>query len=201
MGINGYGLTLISGTHGAISGIESVSVGGIELAFDDVNSLESYTTGTATFTSGSAAVVGVGTAWSSDMIGRQIRRDNYATWYTIIAVADTTHLTLSATFGTTTGTAAYTILPSRLVESLPMGVRESPVDVTVTYSKTLYATLKAALEARTSSTWTLTDVEGSTHVGSGYVAAVSSLNLAADGHATFTLRLQPSTRWAFTAGS
>lgn len=198
MGINGYGLTLAGGTLGSFSGVEAVTVGGVELAFDEFSTIESYAVGTATFTNGSASVTGSDTAWTSDMAGRQIRRNNYATWYTIASVGGATSITLTAVFAGTNGSGAYTILPTRLVESLPMGVRESPIEVTLVYAKTLYDAMLGALAARTEDEWTLTDSGGSTHVGDGRVAKVGNIQFGADGHATFTVTLTPTTVWSFT---
>lgn len=201
MGINGYGLTLVGDTIGAFTGVESVTVGGVELAFDEVATVESHVEGTATFTSGSATVSGSGSGWTADMAGRRIRRNNDSTWYTIASVAGATSLTLTANFAASTGSGAYTILPSRLVESLPMGVRESPIEVTLVYVKALYDTLLTALAARTEDEWTLTDSGGSTHVGDGRIRSVGNVTFGSDGHAAFTVSIQPTTCWAFTAAA
>ena len=65
-----------------------------------------YVTGTITATSGSTAVVGSGTAFTSAMVGRWIKIAGR--WYQISAVADTTHLTLyKAAVGDASGTATH----------------------------------------------------------------------------------------------
>lgn len=53
-----------------------------------------YSAGTATFTSGSTAVTGVGTAWTQAMVGLQIRVGFSTPTYTITAVTDAGDLTL-----------------------------------------------------------------------------------------------------------
>ena len=79
-----------------------------------------YTTGTiVSIASGAAAVVGSGTAWTSQMVGRYIRitySDTANTgdglWYEIASVTDATHLTLTRNYGGTSisaGSSAYTI--------------------------------------------------------------------------------------------
>lgn len=88
---------------------------------------------------------------------------------------------------------------NRVGEHLPLGVEESPIEVTISYVKTLYNSLRNALLAQTSETWTLTDSGASTHVGTGYVASVSGKKLGTDGHAFYTVTLMPATKWAFTA--
>ena len=88
---------------------------------------------------------------------------------------------------------------NRITTNLPMTVREGTLEITMTYVKTIYATLHTALLAQTSDTWTITDAGGSTHAGLGVVAGLTSLNFDTDGHATYTLTVQPTTSWAFTA--
>lgn len=79
-----------------------------------------YTTGTiVSVASGGTAVVGSGTAWTAQMVGRYIRITYVDTantgdgvWYEISAVTDATHLTLTRAYGGTAiaaGSAAYTI--------------------------------------------------------------------------------------------
>jgi hypothetical protein len=84
-------------------------------------------TGTVTLTAGSATVVGSGTAWTSDMVGRQIRVAPELTWFWIAGVADATHLTLgdgnlSAVLwpGTTVSGQTYTIFQDQYL--LPANV-------------------------------------------------------------------------------
>lgn len=64
-----------------------------------------YSTGTATFTSGSATVTGSGTAWNSGMVGLWIyRTNNPGTVHRITAVASATSLTITPPY--TNATAA-----------------------------------------------------------------------------------------------
>jgi len=88
---------------------------------------------------------------------------------------------------------------NRIPTNLPMTVRESPIEITLTYAKANYAKLRTALKEQTSDTWTVTDSGGSTHAGLGYVAGVSGLNYDTDGHATYTVTVQPTTSWTYTA--
>lgn len=70
-----------------------------------------YSTGQVTLTLGSQAVVGVGTAWDSSFIGRQIRAGFSTGFYNISAVADPTHLTIDLPWGNQTLTnTGYSIL-------------------------------------------------------------------------------------------
>lgn len=80
---------------------------------------DKYTTGTATVTNGSNAVVGIGTTWTSAMIGRQFRIGLLTPIYDIIAVPSATSLTLSDVWGSTSQTSvgyqiylAYQIPPT-----------------------------------------------------------------------------------------
>lgn len=83
-------------------------------------SVADYTTGTITsIASGGTAVVGSGTSWTAQMVGRYIRftYSNTANtgdglWYEIAAVPTSTTMTLTRAYGGTSiaaGTAAYTI--------------------------------------------------------------------------------------------
>ena len=58
-----------------------------------------YATGTVTLTNSSAAVVGVGTAFTSAMVGRQLITGGSGPYYTISAVTDGTNLTLERVYG------------------------------------------------------------------------------------------------------
>lgn len=61
----------------------------------------------ASFTSGSTAVVGYGTAWTSSMAGNTIQANGQAGTYTVASVTDATHLTLSSNYTGTTGVYRY----------------------------------------------------------------------------------------------
>lgn len=66
-------------------------------------------TGTATFTSGSAAVVGVGTLFTTQLaVGMWVRPDSPVDgrWFQVLAIADNTHLTLASNFIGSTGSSA-----------------------------------------------------------------------------------------------
>lgn len=67
-----------------------------------------YNTGTISITGGTTAVVGVGTTFTSAMVGRFILLDGL--WYEIITFTDTTHITIGTDFtGTTLAASTYTI--------------------------------------------------------------------------------------------
>ncbi len=83
-------------------------------------SIDDYTTGTITsITNGAKALVGSGTTWTADMVGRFIRITQTTAagggdgfWYEIAAFTDATHITLVKPYQGTTlaaATAAYTI--------------------------------------------------------------------------------------------
>lgn len=73
-------------------------------------SAEDYTTGTITLTNGSATVTGSGTTFTSAMVGRWIKLDDYDEWYEISAFVSTTELTLRQAYqGITSAGASYTI--------------------------------------------------------------------------------------------
>lgn len=90
---------------------------------------------------------------------------------------------------------------NRVTENIPTVIRESPIEVTVTYAKAIYDSCRDQCIARTSDTFTLTDSESSTHVGSGYISNVSGTNEDAEGVAVFTLTLTPASSWTFTPAS
>lgn len=58
-----------------------------------------YSTGTVTIADGDTVVVGSGTTFTSDMVGRQIMLANQGVpWYDIIGFTDTTHITLDRAY-------------------------------------------------------------------------------------------------------
>lgn len=69
----------------------------------DASAGVAYTTGTATFETNNATVVGAGTAWVVAMENGVIKCDDDGIWYKIIDVADGTHLTLAAVYNETGG--------------------------------------------------------------------------------------------------
>ena len=201
MAISGYSTTLVGTSLGALTGVERVTSGGLELRFDEVAILDAYRTGTATFTTDSDEVSGTNTAWTSAMVGRKIQLDADATECVIKSVETTTALTLTANYSDTGGSGAYTIFASAITEHIPLGVQAPPVTVTFNYNKTVYDTVEGAVTARTEDTFTLTDGESSTEIGLARVASVGDKTLSSDGHARFTCTLQPTTYLEFTDGS
>jgi hypothetical protein len=200
MSISGYGLTLEGDALGALAGVKAITVGGLTVAVDEIATIDAYRTGHATFTTSSDQVSGENTVWTSAMAGRRIRLDADGTECTIESVESGTALTLTAAYSDTGGHGAYTILPSRIVENLPLRVREGPVQITFKYDKTVYDTLRDAALGQTEDEFTLTDVEGSTDVGDAVVTACGEMTLGSDGHAQFTVTLTPLTAWTFTEG-
>lgn len=77
-------------------------------------SLSDYTTGTVQVTNGSASVVGTGTSFNAGtMVGKRFRVSGTNEFYTVSAVADATHLTLSSNYtGSSASGAGYTIFTS-----------------------------------------------------------------------------------------
>lgn len=89
--------------------------------YDQTNNLPVYITpfyaaGTIATTSGAPGIVGTGTLWLANVkigdkisIGSATETAVAATWYTVLAVVDDTHITLSTNYvGTTAGGKAYT---------------------------------------------------------------------------------------------
>jgi len=87
---------------------------------------------------------------------------------------------------------------NRIPENLPTKVRESPMEVTFSYDKTTYSTLRTAAIARTEDTFTLTDAEASADAGLGFVTRVGDKGLDTEGDMVFTATLTPKTCWVFT---
>jgi hypothetical protein len=76
-----------------------------------------YTTGTVTITTGTGAVVGSGTTFTTAMVGRGFKATGHSKWYRVSAFTDTTHITIindsddevASYDGGTITSAAYTI--------------------------------------------------------------------------------------------
>ena len=102
------------------------------LGFRVVGATADYTTGTATFTNGSDQVVGAGGAsFAAAHVGRKIQLDADAVWHTISAVADATHLTLTANYSDTGGAGAYTIRATARLGIYKNGTNMYPGDLVV----------------------------------------------------------------------
>lgn len=77
-----------------------------------------YTTGTVTVTTGTGAVVGSGTTFTSGMVGKGFKATGHTKWYRVATFTDTTHITIendsddeasSYDGGTISGGSSYTI--------------------------------------------------------------------------------------------
>lgn len=74
---------------------------------------QSYTTGTATFTKGSAVVTGGGTTWVAGMVDGNIKADTDGVWCKILTIDGVGQLTLYNPYPGTGGVGlAYTMAPS-----------------------------------------------------------------------------------------
>lgn len=76
------------------------------LAETVVDTVDPYTTGTATATQGSATITGVGTTWTAAMVGRYIRIASDYTYYLITAVGGVTSLTIEVAYAPATQSLA-----------------------------------------------------------------------------------------------
>jgi len=81
------------------------------LQWGAIRTVATYTTGTAIVTNGSTTVTGVGTTWTSAMVGRKFRHADEAAYYRIASVTNTTTLVLEQAYqGDTDSTgSSYTI--------------------------------------------------------------------------------------------
>ncbi len=69
---------------------------------------DTYVTGTAAFTAGSATVTGTGTSWTAAQAGWLIKSNPAGLWYTVLSVQSPTSLTLSRT-AAASASGAYTM--------------------------------------------------------------------------------------------
>ena len=92
--------------HASSSAFDIVDVNGLpqvgDIATLTIGPINAYSAGTVSVTNGSSAVTGVGTAWTTSMVGSPIVIAGVAG--TISAVSSPTSLTLSANFTGSTGT-------------------------------------------------------------------------------------------------
>lgn len=63
-----------------------------------ITTIAPYSTGTATCTNGSASIVGIGTIWSSSMVGRKIQLQGDQAHYYILTVNTPTSITLAVPY-------------------------------------------------------------------------------------------------------
>lgn len=74
---------------------------------------QAYTTGTATFTNGSATVTGAGTTWVAAMEGGNIKSDTDGVWVKILSIDAVNQLTLYSPYPSTGGAGhSYTMAVS-----------------------------------------------------------------------------------------
>lgn len=92
------------GIHPIPSGVFTITLNGHMR--DTLRFNEDYTTGTISITQGSQAVVGVGTTFTVDMIGRYLKVNNDKYWYRISGFTDTTHITLETNYYSTSASGA-----------------------------------------------------------------------------------------------
>lgn len=82
----------------------------------------------ASFTNGSAAVTGYGTAWTSSLVGNTIQASGVTGTYTITAVTSPTTLTLSANFTGTTGVYRYLLAGPILLQETDLTLEFNPAN-------------------------------------------------------------------------
>lgn len=88
-----------------------------------------YTTGTIAVTNGSAAVVGTGTIWTAQMVGRSLRINDDAgdgMWYAVASFTDTTRITLENNYGGSTLTGQSYVMGE--LPDIPEEFHETLVD-------------------------------------------------------------------------
>jgi predicted CXXCH cytochrome family protein len=82
------------------------------------NYLDFYLHPAATFTNGSTTVTGVGTAWTTAMVGDTIQKSGDATTFTVASVQSATQLTLNTAYtGTTSGFPTRYLLAGKKVQT------------------------------------------------------------------------------------
>jgi len=69
-----------------------------QLKHDFFETVDEYTTGTVTFTNGSATVTGSSTVWTAAMVGRKIKNNSTNTVYIITAFASATSITIDQNY-------------------------------------------------------------------------------------------------------
>ena len=94
-----------------------------------------YNTGTATFTKGSATVVGVATVWTNAMVGREIKPVSEDSWWVITGWTNGTTITIASAFPYATQTNALYIIGTTHAKSLTTGLFGTPFDFSSLASK------------------------------------------------------------------
>jgi hypothetical protein len=77
--------------------------------FNGTGTTTNYITGTVVVTNGSTAIVGTGTTFTADMVGKVIRIGTDKKFYTIATFTDTTHITINTYTGTTASGLSFVI--------------------------------------------------------------------------------------------
>jgi len=83
----------------------------------------------------------------------------------------------------------------------PIGHVDGPITLLLHWDATLYAALRAMAYADdpTTDTFTITKTSMGTWSGAAYVTKVGSMTFGADRKPEFSVTLEPSTQWTYTA--
>lgn len=95
----------------------------------------------------------------------------------------------------------HTTLDSRHAKHKEGGHDDGPITATIEYDKTLYDALQTNSEAHAGDTWTYTDADGNTWIGSGFISNLGEITSGADDVNVFALEITPDTVWDHTASS
>lgn len=95
----------------------------------------------------------------------------------------------------------YVTLDARLSKNLKGAVTRGPITATVVMEKAIYEACEDASDEDDSESWTLTDANGNTWVGDGWMSNVGESRNTADGEVVFDIEITPEDDWDFTAAS
>lgn len=100
--------------------------------------------------------------------------------------------------GLSVNVISYNILSTRKTQNKKGAETDGPITAELVFDKAVYETLKTNAEADDGDTWTLTDVDGNTWVGDGFISELGEVGNNPDSENTYTLAITPDDGWTYT---
>ena len=115
-----------------------------------------------------------------------------------VSVGAITELKNVAVGGRSIAVVSYNILSTRNTQNKEGAVTQGPITAEVVFDKAVYEALETSSIAAAGDTWTLTDPDGNTWVGSGFITNLGDVSNGPDAENTYALEITPDDIWTYT---
>ena len=113
----------------------------------------------------------------------------------------TTNLREVAIGGYDVNIVNYVTLDDRTSKNIKGALTRGPITATIIYDKALYEAFESAAQSEDSETWTLTNEDGDSWAGTGFISSLGEVRQGADDVSIFDITITPDQDWDFTASS